>query len=243
MRILLTLLLTEVTTTNPDVIDYIWTFAILNLFNREVKKTKLELKEELKETMKDVFELEVDYTNSNLKDIGVELSTPIEINPNEYLPNEKIDYLVEKSFVKFTRDTKSQILNMLNTGNTAGLENILQKTFKNEEKYNSIISKLMTIYRTESTKMKSDIKLNIQQELLEKYDIRVKRVWLHTLSNTSIVVGENYTPREDHIILNGVKEDNNGYFHNEHGSTKAPGLFGIPSEDINCRCDVYFTLD
>ena len=99
----------------------------------------------------------------------------------------------------------------------------------------------MRVYRTENTLMKSNMKIDIQEEL-RKLGINVRRRWLHTLSNASIVLDENYKPRQDHMDLNGVYEDRNGYFHTSLGSAKGPGLFGIPEEDINCRCDVDFTL-
>ena len=44
-------------------------------------------------------------------------------------------------------------------------------------------------------------------------------------------------------MMHGQVEDDSGYFHGVIADTKAPGMFGLPEEDINCRCDVEFILD
>lgn len=43
-------------------------------------------------------------------------------------------------------------------------------------------------------------------------------------------------PRQNHIDLDGTPADENGEWHTNGYSTKGPGQFGVPSEDINCKC-------
>ena len=183
--------------------------------------------------------MEVDFTNRNLKEIGVSKS----ISPNfKKHKSKKIDKLVDKTFSKMDKQIKSQILNSLNTKNVNEVVNLLETYLKNQKKSNSLVSSFMRIFRTESTKMRSEFKLEAQKEL-EELGIKVKRRWVHTLYNPSNVILDNYTPREDHLMMNGQLEDNAGYFHSPNHDTKAPGMFGLPEEDINCRCDVDFVLD
>ena len=61
--------------------------------------------------------------------------------------------------------------------------------------------------------------------------------------NPTNVILDGYTPREEHLYMNGQVEDDRGYFHGYEMDTKAPGMWGVPEEDINCRCDVEFVLD
>ena len=156
--------------------------------------------------------------------------------------SKKIDKLVDKQFAKLDKKIKSQILNSLNTKDIQGVINLLETTLKNEKKSQSIVNSLMRVFRTENTKMRSQLKLDLQSELINQ-GIKVKRRWVHTLYNPTNVILDNYTPREEHLMMNGQVEDNSGYFHGVNADTKAPGMFGLPEEDINCRCDVEFILD
>jgi hypothetical protein len=54
---------------------------------------------------------------------------------------------------------------------------------------------------------------------------------------------ETGSPREEHVQSNGLRENSQGYFSINGYLTKGPGLFGIPSEDINCRCDTEIYVD
>jgi len=59
--------------------------------------------------------------------------------------------------------------------------------------------------------------------------IKVSKVWIATLDDRT---------RTDHRYLDGQQPDENGlYYFLSGGSTIAPGLSGIPEEDINCRCE------
>jgi uncharacterized protein with gpF-like domain len=50
--------------------------------------------------------------------------------------------------------------------------------------------------------------------------------------------------RDSHRSMDGVHAGKDGYFTLPGGArTKAPGLSGDPSEDINCRCDVIYQIE
>ena len=58
----------------------------------------------------------------------------------------------------------------------------------------------------------------------------VKKEWVYTY--------ESKTMRSSHHAHDGVTCDDNGYFIINGKQTLAPGLFGDPSEDFNCKCRI-----
>ena len=237
----LTYLLTEITNNEPEFIDYVFIYWLLEEFEKEEIKVRKNIKEILKTAQKENYELELKYTEKNLEEIGVaDKMQPISLNYNQY-KSKRMDRLINKQFDKFSKTVKSQILNGLNTGDVNGVKQLFETSLKNEKKSYSTVSRLMRISRTENTQMRSQVKLDIQSELA-KQGIEVKRRWIHTLYNPLAIITDEYEPRLDHLQLHGTLEDSNGYFHTPLGSAKAPGMFGIAQEDINCRCDVDFVL-
>lgn len=241
MKTLLTLLITELITNSPDAIDYAWVYEMLSILEEEENKVKTKIKSTIQDAHKVNYDMELDFSRSNLKEIGVTAKVP---NPSyAKVKSKKIDKLVDKQFKKFDSKIKNQILNSLNTSDIGGVQRILETMLKHEKKTQSIVSNLMRVFRTESTDMRSRFKMELQENLLAE-GIKVKRRWLHTMFNSRNVILDNYTPRGDHLAMNGQLEDSLGYFHSPNGAvTKAPGMFGLPEEDINCRCDVDFVLD
>lgn len=241
MRILWSYLLTISLEDSPELIDYVFVYWLLGLFEEKRKETQKTIKKLLKEAHRDNYNLELQFTSDNLVDIGVaDIMQPISLNYSKY-SSKKLDNLIDKQFNKLSQTIQSQILNALNTKDTVDIENTLKELLVKDNSTKSIVNNLMRIYRTENVQMRSRVKLDIQSEL-EEQGIYVKRKWLHTLSNSSNTISETYKPREDHISLNGQVEDGQGYFYTKNGASKGPGLFGLPEEDINCRCDVYFVI-
>lgn len=232
-------MLTEIINNKPTDLDYAYVFYILSLFEEEEQKTRKKVKDILKESQKENFNLSISHTVDNLNDLGITYE-PISLDYSK-IKTKNMDSLVDKQFNKLTKDIKDQILNALNTGDMNGLINILETKLKTEKKTQSTLNRLMRISRTENTKARSEANIKIQQELALQ-GIEVKRVWVHTLYNSNNVIADNYEPRQDHLMLNGVVEDRSGYFHTSNGDTRGPGMFGIPEEDINCRCDTEFKL-
>lgn len=59
------------------------------------------------------------------------------------------------------------------------------------------------------------------------------KVWRATLDGKT---------RDTHRELDGKEADEQGLFHSGGFTAEGPGLFGIPEEDINCRCYVAFEI-
>lgn len=55
----------------------------------------------------------------------------------------------------------------------------------------------------------------------------IKKTWDTTLDGKE---------RETHRLLDGKTKYNDEYFETVNGKAKAPGQFGVPEEDCNCRC-------
>lgn len=237
----LSYLITEMTNNEPEFVDYVYIYWLLEFFEKEEIKARKSIKEILKTAQKGNYDLCLEHTTKNLEEIGVAgKMRPISLNYNQY-KSKRMERLIDKQFDRFSKTVKNQILNGLNTGDVNRVKELFETSLKNEKKSYSTISRLMRISRTENTQMRSKVKLDIQSELA-KQGIEVKRRWIHTLYNPTAIITDEYEPRLDHLALNGTLEDNKGYFHTPLGSAKAPGMFGIPQEDINCRCDIDFVL-
>lgn len=218
-----------------DEVDYLFVWFMLDEWDKEYNRSKRRIKREMEKAQRDNFDLRKEYVKSNLEKLGIDVE--IDTMFEEVKPQE-VDPLLDYNFNKMDKKVRTQIVRFYNDKDYEGLTNYLtSKGFTD-----SMVSTIMRIYRTESTKMRSDSMIRIQEEL-ERKGIKVKRRWLHTISNPSNILSPSYTPREDHLALHGTVE-HNGYFTTSEGHMgKGPGLFGVPSEDINCRCDVDFVLD
>lgn len=66
------------------------------------------------------------------------------------------------------------------------------------------------------------------KKALKKTGIKGNKKWISTLDDRT---------RFDHRKMDGEQPDSEGLYHFPEGTTTtAPGLSGIPEEDINCRC-------
>lgn len=91
----------------------------------------------------------------------------------------------------------------------------------------------MAAYRTEYTRVRTEVKLNIESQYLSQgYD--VKKSWLYTY--------ESNLARQSHLDHDGSVANKDGIFHVHGKPTRGPGLFGDPSEDMNCRCDINLVI-
>lgn len=237
----LTYLLTEMKSNEPEVIDYVFVYWLLEFFETEERKLRAKVKDIMEEGQRENYNIAFDHTLGNLKELGVtKIMNPISLDYKLY-KSKRMNRLIDKQFDKLSAQVKNQILNGLNTGNVRAVEDLFEELIKKEKKTYSTLSRLMRIARTENTQMRSQFKLDIQRELASQ-GIEVRRKWIHTLYNPTAIITDEYEPRLDHLALHGQLEDRSGYFHTPKASGKAPGMFGVPEEDINCRCDVEFVL-
>lgn len=84
----------------------------------------------------------------------------------------------------------------------------------------------MTITRTEAGRVQAITRQKAQIEA-ETLDIQFEKQWVATLDTRT---------RHNHANLDGVRVNPDGYFTINGHRTKQPHMFGLASEDINCRC-------
>lgn len=91
----------------------------------------------------------------------------------------------------------------------------------------------LTIARTEGGRVQSVTRQMSQNDALE-LGINVKKQWVSTLDGET---------RSSHRSLDGQVKEINDYFEVNGHKTLQPHMFGIPGEDINCRCRSITKLD
>ena len=84
------------------------------------------------------------------------------------------------------------------------------------------------VVRTESNRAYSEGHLYTFNDA-EKAGVELRKKWVATLDTRT---------RDTHGALDGTFADEDGLFRIHGVSAPAPGMFGIASEDINCRCTV-----
>jgi hypothetical protein len=95
---------------------------------------------------------------------------------------------------------------------------------KDSKTTRGLAGQVLRTYRTEYTRTTSMLTDFDYQNIPGK-----EKQWVYTY--------ESKTRRNHHHAHDGVVSEN-GYFIIEGHKTKAPGMFGIPGEDINCRCRI-----
>lgn len=107
------------------------------------------------------------------------------------------------------------------------IKDVLQKELNTE--YN----KAIRIVRTESTRVSGTAKQN-SMEHIETLGIEVKKMWVSALDNRT---------RGSHQHLDGQIVGIDEEFEVNGERAKAPGGFGTPHNDINCRCKVVTLIE
>lgn len=92
---------------------------------------------------------------------------------------------------------------------------------------------LATTVRTERKRVSSKAQLDSMKRAEDK-GLKLKKVWVASLDGRT---------RGSHRKLDGQSVPIDGEFHIRGHKAKAPGLFGVPDEDINCRCTMITTVD
>ena len=129
----LSYLLTEITNNEPEFIDYVFVYWMLELFEKEENRVRKNIKDILKTAQKQNYELEMKYTEKNLEEIGVaDKMHPIQLNYNEY-NSKRMNRLIDKQMNKFSKEVKNQILNGLNTADVNGVKELFETTLKNKK--------------------------------------------------------------------------------------------------------------
>jgi len=82
------------------------------------------------------------------------------------------------------------------------------------------------IVQTESHRNHMQGKLDADNHAADA-GVKVSKIWVSTLDDST---------REDHQDMDGQEADEDSMFHIGGDSALAPGMFGVPEQDINCRC-------
>jgi len=134
-------------------------------------------------------------------------------------------------FLQRNRDNQARLARQLREELTRGLiqgKGFQQTSREIKKRMDVGATNVLRIARTESHRVQSVGRL---QSLKQASDVGVviKKVWVATLDGRT---------RDTHQELDGVKIENDEQFEIRGVKAEGPGLFGIPAEDINCRCSV-----
>ena len=163
----------------------------------------------------------------------ITLSTKVLYNNNV---NSTIFDILNDQQSSYSKKLRSIWLRMLVDGTTVG---DLKKTISDlnikpsDKSLHGPNARAMTAFRTEYTRVRTEVKLNIEQQYISQgYD--VTKSWLYTY--------ESNLARQSHQDHDGSKANKDGLFLIHGKLTRGPGLFGDPSEDMNCRCDINLVI-
>jgi hypothetical protein len=96
------------------------------------------------------------------------------------------------------------------------------------------LNKALRVARTETHRCQ-EIARRESIEHAERQGVKGRYMWNASLDGRT---------RDSHASMDGKYADKDGYFTLPSGiKTKGPGLTGIASEDINCRCDIIYVID
>ena len=125
-----------------------------------------------------------------------------------------------------------QVDHALNIGLTQGLG--YADIAKNiEMAMTSDYNKSLRIARTESSRVYGLGQVQAQEEF-KRLGFKPQKMWISSLDSNT---------RSSHRHLDGQIIPSDDYFEGNTGRGLAPGLFGTPGEDINCRCKSISILD
>ena len=152
-------------------------------------------------------------------------------NPNT---NHTITFELNRNKIRLKNNLKRSLVDSIENNSDLSMinkqiKNVVYRSVYGRSKGDG--AKTLRIFRTEYTRTRTQAKLEAVEEL-EKKGYTVTKSWLYTF--------EAKVPRPSHLASDGMIADDNGYFIIDGYKTKGPGLFGIASEDINCRCDTEY---
>lgn len=221
------------------------TLADMTKYNRldtQMKSISKEITGLTREVKKETFNmLESEYLQAHFREahqIEFEAQQKLgfgQVNPN--VINESIqdplrgmdfDELFKKNRAKLMQDIQQDITQGLVRGSS--YEDMARSLSKRLE---MDMNRARMVARTEAHRVQSKGRLS-SYEQAEKMGIELDRVWDAALSGNT---------RDTHRDLDGQiaehDEESDTYLFESDGDTaEGPGLFGIASQDINCRCAV-----
>lgn len=163
------------------------------------------------------------YMKEYSKAVGWELSR--ELAEKEIQERMKKGYPLHKTMTYNRRKTLKQLRRSLQQGWKKGetqdqLMKRVEKVVGSDEK------RIKNIVQHETARMQSLAQIK-SIEKAKKQGVWIKTQWWALRDAVT---------RPSHRYLHGQKSDEEGYFYVAGARARAPRLFGMPSEDCNCRC-------
>lgn len=94
------------------------------------------------------------------------------------------------------------------------------------------VDRVQTLVETDGHRVRSEGKLAAGENLVSA-GLTVRKTWRGVLDEKE---------RDVHVALEGVTLPLDGLFEINGFKAPAPGLFGVPSYDCNCRCELEITV-
>lgn len=221
------------------------TLGEMQKYNRLEKMTQ-EIQHELEELMKtqkkDIKASSEKLFSETYDRMGwiAEQATGLDLKWYE-LPKDYVKKAVQNPISGLTLDEtlekdREEILWKIKQELTQGVvrgESYSETAHRLKEVLNGNYAKAQRIIWTENHRCKEEAQFDAMTKLQDK-GIEAKRMWVATLDDRT---------RDTHRELDGKMEDKDGYFRIRGMKTKAPGMFGIAAEDINCRCTTIFVFE
>lgn len=141
-------------------------------------------------------------------------------------------YLIDHDFALPSDESVESLA--YETGNGVPIDEILLDP--DSDYSESFRSDAELVFRTEIHKSFVDGQRyagEVIEEELKDTELRLVKVWDATLDEKT---------RDTHFILHGTELPLDGWFETYRGRSQAPGEFGIPEEDCNCRCMLAFRI-
>lgn len=139
-------------------------------------------------------------------------------------------------FLQRNRENQQRLTRQLREQLTQGLiqgESYGRTSKRIKDRMDVGAANALRIARTEMHRTRQQGKLDSMEEGA-RAGIVLKKQWVSSLDGET---------RESHQDLDGEQIDLDKDFEGEEGSGPAPGLFGVASEDINCRCTMIEVVD
>lgn len=217
-----------------DLLDWLLIAYLLGYLHREVETLKNDVSKEIFSSFEDTKQDTVDYVSDVVKSVtGLDFEPKLEYNGNE----ERVSKLIDRDFVRL----ENKIAMILKGGLVSGTpsDEIVTAITKaiydeNGNVINGDLYNSMRIIRTENTRERTILKYRACQQM-KLAGIDAKRRWVYTW--------ESKVPRGAHIDENNILESGDGTFTINGHTSIGPGCFGVPEEDINCRCDTEIVIN
>ncbi|PAF19745.1 phage minor head protein [Terribacillus saccharophilus] len=219
------------------------TISDLNRFNRfqEEMKQIVEMTDSLYDQVEQMIAIlmETTYLENYLRSAFIyEYAAQVEMGftapTAAIIQRAIINPIAELTLPAFMEIHRNEIVRNIRIEITQGLlagEDYSKMAKRIENRVNFSRNKARRVARTEAGRVQSVSRLDAA-EVAGKFT-KIQKVWSATLDMHT---------RSTHRHLDGQKADSEGYFHSSGARARAPHLFGIPSQDINCRCSVLFTV-